>query len=194
MIQALLDLDKGLFLFLNGLHFSMLDPLMEAVSGKWLWIPLYIYILFVLVKNFKVKSLYLIVMVALLITLCDQISVHLFKNVFMRLRPCHAPELQGLVHIVNEHCGGQFGFVSSHATNVFGLAIFLGEVLKATSRIWMIGLIIWAVVVSYSRIYLGVHYPLDILGGALLGMFLARFMLLLLQIINKKYSLKIFHQ
>ena len=195
MIQALLDFDKWLFLLLNGLHFSTLDTLMVGISSRELWIPLYIYLLYILIKRFKFQSIYIIIMTVLLITLCDQFSVQLFKNVFMRLRPCHEPELQGLVHLVNDHCGGQYGFVSSHATNVFGLAVFLGAILNRTGRYWLsMLLLLWAAVVSYSRIYLGVHYPFDIIGGALLGMFLARLMLLLLKAIDKRFSLNIHHQ
>ena len=83
-------------------------------------------------------------------------------------------------------------FVSSHAANVFGLAIFLGKVLKPASRYWMTFLVVWALVVSYSRIYLGVHYPFDILGGSLLGILLARLIFFLLTILDKRYSLKLF--
>ena len=112
----------------------------------------------------------------------------------MRLRPCHEPELQSLVHLVNNHCGGQFGFVSSHAANVFGLAFFMGQLFKRFSKLWMPLLIIWALVVSYSRIYLGVHYPFDVICGAILGILLAQMMLILLKILNKKYSLNFFEK
>ena len=192
MLQFLIDFDQQFFLLLNGAHNSLLDNLMVAMSNRFVWIPLYAYLLYVLIRNYKVNTIYIVLMTLLLITLCDQASVHLFKNVFLRLRPCHEPALDGLVHIVNNHCGGQYGFVSSHAANVFGLAILLGKVLKPASRYWMTFLVVWALVVSYSRIYLGVHYPFDILGGSLLGILLARLIFFLLTILDKRYSLKLF--
>jgi undecaprenyl-diphosphatase len=96
--------------------------------------------------------------------------VKLFKDVFERLRPCHNPEIAELVHIVNNKCGGQFGFVSSHATNTFGIATFLGLLLKSrNSKLALYLLLFWAAIVSYCRVFLGVHYALDIIGGAILG-------------------------
>ena len=192
MLDFLIEFDQQFFLLLNSAHNSLFDNVMVAMSNRFVWIPLYAYLLFVIIKRYKLNSLYIVLMTVVLITLCDQASVHLFKNVFLRLRPCHEPALDGLVHIVNNHCGGQYGFVSSHAANVFGLAVFLGKMLKPASRHWMTFLIIWAIVVSYSRIYLGVHYPFDILGGALLGILLARLIFFVLSIIDKRYSLKMF--
>jgi undecaprenyl-diphosphatase len=97
----------------------------------------------------------------------EQVSVHLFKEVFMRLRPCHEPELAGQVRLVTHGCGGQYGFVSTHATNSFNLAVLSALLIK---RKWFtISVFAWAILVSYSRVYVGVHYPGDILGGAILG-------------------------
>jgi len=103
--------------------------------------------------------------------MADQGSVHLFKNVFERLRPCHCEQIRNSIHIVNNHCGGQFGFVSSHATNTFALAIFMSLFFK--NKAVSVLLIIWAIIVAYSRIYLGVHYLGDVLGGAILGIVIA---------------------
>lgn len=104
----------------------------------------------------------------------------------MRLRPCHNPDIANLVHIVDGHCGGQFGFVSSHATNTFALAFFVGSLLKKHIS-WLLPLLlVWAGIVSYSRIYLGVHYPGDVLCGALLGVIIAKFVLVTFKYINQK--------
>jgi len=107
--------------------------------------------------------------VGVLIALSDLSSVHFFKNVFERLRPCHDPELIDRVHLVNGECGGAFGFVSSHAANCFALAVFLVKILGKAYRHFTPLILLWAAVVAYSRIYLAVHFPGDVLCGALLG-------------------------
>lgn len=134
--------------------------------------------------------LYITPAIVALIFLSDKISVYFFKEVFMRLRPCHNPVIANLVHIVNNHCGGQFGFVSSHATNTFALAVFVGLLLKQKVSWLLPALVLWATIVSYSRIYLGVHYPGDVICGALLGTIIAKFVLMMLNFLNKKIGNK----
>ncbi len=170
MIEQLIRWDKELFQFLNGLHGLFWDTVMWHVSDKEFWYPFYLLLILYMIWKFRWKTTVLLVTIALLITLGDQISVHLFKEVFQRLRPCHEPGLQGLVHTVHGRCGGQYGFISSHASNTFALAMFLHGLFRNRFFSWFI--FVWASVVSYSRIYLGVHYPGDVLGGALLGMLL----------------------
>lgn len=169
MVEWLDQLDKSLFLFLNGINSPFWDVVMFNISKKFIWIPFYALLLALLIKEYKWKSLLLLVMVALTITLSDQSSVHLFKNVFERLRPCHQPELMGMVHTVNGKCGGQFGFVSSHSTNSFALAGFFFMLLRTKLPFISWFLVAWAAIVAYSRVYLGVHFPGDILVGAILG-------------------------
>lgn len=189
MIEQLKQWDTDLFLFLNGLHNDFWDVIMYYSSEKLTWIPLYIFILYLTIKYFKWKSIVILVTIALLITISDQLSVHAFKNVFMRLRPCHEPSLAGLVHIVYNKCGGQFGFVSSHAINHFALAAFLSVIFSKKIRYFSIILLFWAFWVSYSRIYLGVHYPGDVLFGGLIGAILGfLFGKLDLYIISKYFS------
>ena len=141
----LTDIDKQLFLFFNGLHSSMLDLLMWQISGKWIWIPLYIFILFAVIKTFGKRSIFVIIAIILTIVASDQLSV-LVKNSVQRLRPSHNPDFEGLVHIVNNYRGGIFGFVSSHAANCFGVATFVSLLF---SRKWVTcSIFFWAIIVS----------------------------------------------
>ena len=167
MNDLLVSFDTWLFLLLNSLHLEALDPIMVIISGKFTWIPLYVILLLLVIKKHQIKSMLIVVpFIVLLITSSDQISVHLFKNLFERLRPCHNPDLDDFIHLLG-NCGGKYGFLSSHASNTFALATFL--ILLMKQRAYLYALIFWAGLVSYSRIYLGVHYPADILAGACLG-------------------------
>ncbi|MBL4754230.1 MAG: phosphatase PAP2 family protein [Flavobacteriales bacterium] len=167
MLETLESLDQALFLYLNGLHNDFLDLTMLWISNKFIWIPFYLGLLVLIVRKHEWRSLIIIIpILILLITLSDQISVQIFKNGFERLRPCHNEDLKNLVHLVG-NCGGKFGFISSHACNTFALSAFIIYVMKSKSLVYI--MIVWAVVVSYSRIYLGVHYPADVLIGALIG-------------------------
>lgn len=168
-MDALIQLDQKVFLIINGLHSPVFDFLMYWLSDKYIWVPLYAFLLFLMFRENRNHFWLVLLMVALLVTLTDQISVKLFKDVFMRLRPCHEPALDGLVRTLYGQCGGKYGFVSSHATNTFGVAVFTGLALFGRYKWLMPAMLVWAGLVSYSRIYLGVHYPGDVIGGALTG-------------------------
>jgi undecaprenyl-diphosphatase len=156
-------LDQQLFLFLNSLNSPFWDQVMHAISGKLIWAPLYLSILIFLGIKYKRKFLIILLFIILAAALSDQISV-LIKNIVQRPRPCYEPLLKGLVHTFNGECGGLYSFVSSHATNSFDVALL--SLLFIKKRWFSISIVIWALVVGYSRIYLGVHYPGDVVCGS----------------------------
>jgi len=173
MLDWILGLDKEAFLFLNSKNSPMWDQIMWWISAKITWIPLYVVLLVVLIRNdLSFRVIITLLFIAVTVVLCDQISV-LLKNMIERLRPSHVAEFKEIIHLVInpktgvKYTGGQYGFVSSHAANVFGVATIIASQLKNFK--WGLFLFSWAIIVSYSRIYLGVHYPLDIICGALLG-------------------------
>lgn len=171
MLDKIINLDKEVFLFFNQFHSPFWDNVMYWVSHPLFWIPLYLFFFYILYKKFGLKKMgYMIVLIGVTFALTDLISVELFKKVFERLRPSHEPSLEGLVHLVGGYKGGKWGFVSSHASSVFGLATVLTLLLfKEIKRFWIF-VFLWATLVSYSRLYLGVHYPLDLICGGILGM------------------------
>lgn len=179
MLQALLEWDKNAFLWLNQLGTPALDEPMRLISAIWPWIPLYIIIAALLFKKLPLpKALVAVALCVVGVIITDQGSFWLFKETFKRLRPCQLDDLRAQMRFVADYCG-LYGFVSSHAANTFGFAVLGGGLLRAHYRWLPPALLIWAFVVSYSRIYLGVHYPLDIIGGAffgyLVGMLLLRY-------------------
>lgn len=168
-MEILNSLDTQFFLFLNGLHNSFFDPIMYWLSHKLIWTPMYLLIIFLIIRQYKMRGLLMLLFIGLVIGLCDQTASGLLKNLVQRLRPSHEPTLAGLIHLSKAGKGGLYGFVSSHAANVFGLATFLHFVLGKQFRPLKYWLFVWAFLVSYSRIYNGVHYPGDVIVGGLIG-------------------------
>lgn len=171
-LNTIKSLDTELFLFVNGLHNSFFDELMYAFSQILVWIPFYVSALYLIIISHKKKdAVWVILSLVLCIVIADQVSSGIIKEAVQRLRPSRNPALEGMIHIVNGYTGGKYGFVSSHAANSFGFALLSSLVFK--QKTYTTFVFIWAVIVSYSRIYLGVHYPFDIFGGMVVGVMAA---------------------
>jgi undecaprenyl-diphosphatase len=168
-LRFLLDLDHRLLLAINHAHTPGLDRLMVFASDRYTWFPAYAILILWLIDIFRRQAWQLLPLLIGAVALADSITSKLFKPFFARLRPCHAPGFLGKLHLP-DGCGGQFGFLSSHAANSFALAIFLLLVLPGPRfRALKITAFFWAGLLSYSRMYLAAHYPSDVLGGALVG-------------------------
>ena len=168
MVEQLKAWDQQLLLFLNQFHTDALDPVAYYLTKTEFWIPLYIYLLYLIFRNQKKQGWFVLAGVAVCLVLADRITAGLMKPFFHRLRPSHEPGLEGLLHLVDNYRGGLYGFASSHAANTFGIAVFIFLLFRPVYRYaWLI--FVWATIMTYTRIYLGVHYPGDILVGAVLG-------------------------
>lgn len=170
----IVEKDRELFLYLNNLGSAPYDGIWTLISGTAIWISFYIVLLYFLLKIYSFRNfLYIVIFLVLGITIADQLG-NIFKLSVARLRPCHDPSLQHLIRIVSY--GGQYGFYSAHASNTFFVATYLTFLLKNNYKFIPYILFFWASIVAYSRIYLGVHFPLDILYGAMVGFLLGGLM------------------
>ena len=180
MFEKIEQLDQDLLLLINSLNTPFLDEVMWQISHQIIWIPLFIFFFYYGYKYLHIKPFVIFLLgIGLCFGLADRISVELFKEVFLRYRPTHNLDIKEQIHAYlksnGEHYyGGQYGFVSSHAANLFALATYLFMTFKNTSKWWPL-LFAWAALIGYSRIYLGVHYPLDVIGGAILGSLIGLF-------------------
>ncbi|MBT0608646.1 phosphatase PAP2 family protein [Aequorivita echinoideorum] len=171
MLEELLKYDTQLFLFLNNLGNSSWDGFWRFVTEKWSSIPIYAILLYLVFKNYGWKgTLIILICVALMITATDQIA-NLFKYGVKRPRPCQVEILKESMRFVADGCG-RFGYFSAHAASSMAAAIFLSLTLQKWYKYLPYFLIIWAILTGYSRIYLGVHYPLDVFSGMIFGGFL----------------------
>ena len=175
MIEEILKLDSKLFLYLNNLGTSKFDIFWISLSKIEANILMYLFLilLFFYIQKIRPKLIYIfyfIFVIALMITITDQ-GANIFKDSFKRLRPCYNESIIDSLRLVKENCGGKYGFFSAHASNSFSLAIFFGLLFINRIRYIIMITIVYASLISYSRIYLGVHYPIDIIFGGFFGIF-----------------------
>ncbi|WP_178987884.1 phosphatase PAP2 family protein [Winogradskyella schleiferi] len=169
MLEQIIEFDKELFLYLNGLGTDTWDWFWMAYTTKWHWIPLYLLLLYLLYRRLGTKMVVLTLITAIfMVTFTDQIT-NLFKYGFERFRPCHQEGVKEYMRLVRDWCGGRFGYFSGHASNSMGVAILVGMILKDKYKNLVYILIVWALFMGYSRVYIGVHYPLDVLSGMIFG-------------------------
>lgn len=183
MLEKILSLDTQLFIYLNSLGSETFDGLWLLITKQINWIPLFVLLLYLIYKKLGTKqTLYLMLFVAILLVFTDQIT-NLFKNGIQRLRPCNNPEINSFIRIVQSR--KSFSFFSGHAANTMAVATFLYQIFKRDFKYFWL-LFLWPLIFAYSRIYLGLHYPLDIISGYLCGAILGFLMFKLYQIAKKR--------
>jgi undecaprenyl-diphosphatase len=187
LLDRLIQWDKQLFLAVNGLHAPWLDPVMFLISNMVFWLPLYFLLIYLLFRAFRHKAWIILIGLVITLLLCNLLTGELIKPLFARLRPSHEPSLVGMVHLVRGYTGGLHGFSSGHAANTVAAAVFVWWSLRVRYP-WLGLLFVWPVLVCYSRVYLGVHYPSDILAGGLLGLFSAVVGLVIVKLIFRWFG------
>ena len=183
-MQQIIHLDKEFFKLINGQWTnSFFDWIMPWLRNSTVWVPLYLFIFLMIAINLKRKAIPITAFAIITVALTDYLSSKVFKPYFGRLRPCSDPDMAGMVRFLLDHKPANASFTSSHAANHFGIAMFLFLTLRPFFGNWMYLFFVWAFLVCYAQIYVGVHYPFDILGGIIVGCVVGYFTAF---IVNKK--------
>lgn len=190
MIEWLDQTDKALMLFLNGFNSDLMDPVMGFITNKKTWYPAYGLLLIYLLYRHKSRGLYFVLVIVLTVVLSDQITSTLLKPNVGRLRPCHQEGFSLQIHRVGP-CGGVYSFASGHSANSFALATIISLLVFGGQKKYYLALYIWAAIVAYSRVYVGVHFPGDIVFGAMLGILSGHLLFRLWNRVNEKYGLMV---
>lgn len=176
IFESLQSFDQTLFVYINRVAtHPILDTLMPFFRESTFWIPLYLFLIVFVFVNFGKNGWVWLLFAFITVLLTDQFSSSIVKNWVMRPRPCNDPLFSGQVRLLLDHCSGGYSFTSSHATNHFGVATFLCITLGRFFGKWKYLLFIWAALICYAQVYVGVHYPLDVVFGALLGFLIGQF-------------------
>jgi undecaprenyl-diphosphatase len=177
LVQKLVAWDQWLFVQVNNHQSnSFFDALMPLLRNSFTWAPLYIFLLLFVTMNFKSRGWWWLLVFLCTVSLTDMLSSKLVKEYFERLRPCADPDFFQYVRLLVNRCSGGYSFTSSHATNHFGMAAFMFFTLRPVIKKWVWLAFVWAILICYAQVYVGVHYPFDVLGGALPGFLLGRIM------------------
>ena len=170
LLHKLEQWDQWLFIQINNHQSnSFFDNVLPYLRIAYFWTPLYLFLLVFIITNFKSRGWWWCLFFLCTVSLCDMTSTNLFKEVFQRLRPCNDPDFFQNVRLVIDRCGGRFGFTSNHAANHFGMATFIFVTLRPVIKKWIWVAFLWAAIIGYAQVYVGIHYPFDILGGAAIG-------------------------
>lgn len=188
--QKVIHIDQQLFEKINGDWINpFFDTIMPFLRNSLNWAPLYLFLLVFVLLNFKTKGLWWITFFIATVALTDMTGNYVFKHAFERLRPCNDPDFFDHVRLLIKNCGNGYSFVSNHAANHFGMAAFFFVTFKHLLKRWIwIGLL-WAGLIAYAQVYVGIHYPFDVLVGAMLGL---AFGISLGSIFNKQFGFAIF--
>ena len=190
MLEELLKYDKEVFLMLNNLGTSTWDGFWMFITNKFSSIPLYLLLIFLSFKQFGTKRTLVLVITAILMIVVTNGLADFFKYGIGRLRPCYDADVSELMRLVKSYCGGKYGYFSGHSSNSMGVAILVGLMLKDKYKYMIYFLILWAILMGYSRIYIGVHYPLDVLSGFLFGGFSGFMFYKLDKYLQSKFTLR----